>query len=78
MQNTTDRIVERVQAELQGARAQARETSAGHFEVEVVWAGFAGKSELDKQRTVLRAIKSLMAGAQAPVHAIDKLSTSVS
>ena len=72
---TTDRIIAAVTAELTGSVVQAREASAGHFEIEVVWQGFAGKGELDKQRAVLRAIKSLMSGDAAPVHAVDRLLT---
>jgi stress-induced morphogen len=36
---------------------------------------FAGKSMLESQRLVYGAIAHLMAGDQAPVHAIDSLKT---
>lgn len=51
--------------------------AGGHFEIRVVSAQFEGKKMLDKQRMVLRSIKHLMAGNDAPVHAIDKLETVV-
>lgn len=75
MPNTVGSIVTAVEKELVGAAVKAREASPGHFEIEVIWDGFTGKSELEKQRTVLRCIKSLMHGDAAPVHAVDKLIT---
>jgi acid stress-induced BolA-like protein IbaG/YrbA len=47
----------------------------GHFVIDVVSAVFAGKSRLESQRLVLGAVKHLMAGADAPVHAVDTLTT---
>ena len=49
--------------------------AGGHFELDVVSAQFEGKRTLAKHRMVLQAIAPLMAGANAPVHAIDRLST---
>jgi acid stress-induced BolA-like protein IbaG/YrbA len=45
----------------------------GHFEIAVTSALFAGKGTVEKQRLVYRAIKHLMAGDDAPVHAVDRL-----
>ncbi len=45
----------------------------GHFEIEVVSPAFEGKRVLQKHRMVLQAIKDLMAGDNAPVHAVDRL-----
>jgi acid stress-induced BolA-like protein IbaG/YrbA len=47
----------------------------GHFTIEVVSPIFAGKGMLESQRLVLGSIKHLMAGDQAPVHAVDSLKT---
>jgi len=47
----------------------------GHFEIRVVAGQFVGKSTLAKQRLVLGAIKELMKGENAPVHAIDRIET---
>ena len=47
----------------------------GHFEIRVVATEFAGKSRLQRQRIVLRAIAGLMQGDAAPVHAVDRLET---
>ncbi|WP_338046431.1 BolA/IbaG family iron-sulfur metabolism protein [Polyangium spumosum] len=49
----------------------------GHFEISVTSKVFAGKSTLEKHRLVLGAIAHLMAGNDAPVHAVDKLNTKV-
>jgi len=49
----------------------------GHFEIHVVSAAFEGLNTLKKQRLVYGAIKELMAGDNAPVHAIDRMVTEV-
>jgi len=46
-----------------------------HFEIRVVSHEFAGKRTLEKQRIVYTALKDLMAGSNAPVHAIARLET---
>jgi acid stress-induced BolA-like protein IbaG/YrbA len=51
--------------------------SGGHFEIKVVSAAFSGLNTLKKQRLVFGAIKELMAGDNAPVHAIDRMITEV-
>lgn len=45
----------------------------GHFEIDVVSEQFAGKRILAQQRMVYMAIKDLMAGDAAPVHAVDRM-----
>jgi acid stress-induced BolA-like protein IbaG/YrbA len=47
----------------------------GHYTIAVVSEGFAGKSMLESQRLVLGAIKHLINGDRAPVHAVDSLVT---
>lgn len=49
----------------------------GHYALKVTSSAFEGKSRLAQQRLVLSAIKPLMAGDNAPVHAIDTLITEV-
>lgn len=53
------------------------EASGHHFKIEVVSPVFQGKSMLESQRLVLGSIKHLMAGDNAPVHAVDVLKTRV-
>lgn len=47
----------------------------GHYEIDVVSQAFEGKSTLEKHRLVLTSIAHLMQGNDAPVHAVDKIST---
>ncbi|MFO0673567.1 MAG: BolA family protein [Polyangiaceae bacterium] len=47
----------------------------GHFTIEVVSPVFAGLGRVDAQRLVYGAIAHLMAGNDAPVHAVDTLKT---
>ena len=63
-----------VEAAIAGATCEAT-GGGGHFEIEVTAAAFVGKSLLDKQRMVLNAIAHLMKGDEAPVHAVDRITT---
>ena len=49
----------------------------GHYTISVISTAFAGKSMLESQRLVLSAIKHLINGERAPVHAVDSLATRV-
>jgi stress-induced morphogen len=49
----------------------------GHYRIDVVSPVFAGKTMLQNQRLVLSAIKHLIDGDRAPVHAVDSLTTRV-
>jgi stress-induced morphogen len=64
-----------IAAALPDARVQVSPNSPGHFEIEVVSPAFTGKSMVQQQQLVYSAIKQLMAGDGAPVHAIDRLRT---
>ena len=47
----------------------------GPYTIDVVSTGVAGTSVLERQRLVLSAIKHLINGDRAPVHAVDSLTT---
>jgi stress-induced morphogen len=64
-----------IAAALPDAQVRVAPNSPGHFEIEVVSPVFAGKSMVKQQQLVYGAIKELMAGDGAPVHAIDRLRT---
>jgi stress-induced morphogen len=64
---------ERIERELPGAVARVRAASAGHFEIEVECAAFAGNPRVRQHQMVYAAIAPLMTGDSAPVHAVDKL-----
>ncbi len=55
------------------------EVSGGgaHFEIRVTSSAFNGKNSLARQRMVYAAIAHLMRGEGAPIHAVDRLETSV-
>ena len=48
-----------------------------HFEIQVLSPVVEGKLTLEKQRIVYAALSDLMAGSNAPVHAIARLETLV-
>ena len=67
---------EQIEAALPGAEVEVT-GGGGHFEIRVVSSAFEGLNTLKKQRLVYSAIKDLMAGDSAPVHAIDRMITEV-
>lgn len=78
--STTDlcaALREAVLAAIPDAQVTAAANSPGHFALEVVSPVFAGKSMVQQQQLVYGAIRTLMAGDAAPVHAIDRLVTRV-
>lgn len=72
MMDTATEVKAAIERALPGAVALVR-GAGGHFEIVVTSADFAGKGTVEKQRLVYRAIKHLMAGDDAPVHAVDRL-----
>lgn len=62
-------------ARVEGASVTVTAGSGGHFTIDVVSPAFSGKSMLESQRLVYGAIAHLMKGDDAPVHAVDKLTT---
>jgi acid stress-induced BolA-like protein IbaG/YrbA len=70
--NINDQVKAAVLEALPGADVVVQGNN-GHFTIEVVHEAFAGKSPVAQQRLVLSAIKHLMAGDSAPVHAVDSL-----
>lgn len=68
----TDDIKLAIETAIPGAIAQVG-GGGGHFEISVTSEAFAGMRLLEKQRLVYKAIGHLMAGDDAPVHAVDRL-----
>ena len=66
---------EAIAAKLPSAGIEVTVGSPGHYTLAVTSGEFEGKTPLAKQRLVYSAIAHLMAGDNAPVHAIDKLHT---
>ena len=73
-EDTLAAIRDRVSEAIPGCTVTAA-GGGGHFTIEVVSDAFEGLNTLKKQRMVYGAIKGLMAGGDAPVHAVDSLKT---
>ncbi|MCA9682753.1 MAG: BolA/IbaG family iron-sulfur metabolism protein [Myxococcales bacterium] len=76
-QEIAQQLHQAIVAKLPDATVQVDIGSPGHYSLSVVSAAFAGKNLVNKQRLVYSAIAHLMAGDAAPVHAIDRLNTSL-
>ena len=66
-------LKEAIERAIPAAEVEVIAGGAGHFEVKVKSAEFAGQSRVEQQRRVYAAIGHLMKGETAPVHAIDKM-----
>jgi acid stress-induced BolA-like protein IbaG/YrbA len=70
----TEKLLKKtIEEAIAGAEVEVAASGAGHFELRVKAAEFAGQSRVAQQRTVYAAISHLMKGETAPVHAIDKM-----
>jgi len=69
-------ITRAIEEAIEGAEVDVSGGQGGHFELAVTSSSFEGKSTLERHRMVLGAIRDLMAGHDAPVHAIDSIRTS--
>jgi acid stress-induced BolA-like protein IbaG/YrbA len=74
-QDTLEDIHRRVTAALPDAQVHAT-GGGGHFSISVVSSQFEGLRTLARKRLVYGAITELMTGADAPIHAVDRLDTS--
>ena len=75
--DASDLLRKALEAAFPGAEIAVSSASPGHFELRVVSRAFEGKSRLQQQQLVYRAITQLMSGEAAPVHAIDRMQTLV-
>ena len=66
---------EAIVAKLPDSTVEVTIGAPGHYSLDVVSTQFEGKKPVAKQRLVYSAISHLMGGDDAPVHAIDKLTT---
>lgn len=62
-----------IEAAIEGAEVTVTAAGPGHFEIHVVSSAFDGLNRVKQQQLVYGAIADLMAGQNAPVHAIDKM-----
>jgi acid stress-induced BolA-like protein IbaG/YrbA len=69
------RLRAQIEAALPDARVEVEAESPGHFSITVESASFEGLSRVKQQQRVYAAIRDLMAGDAAPVHAVDRMVT---
>lgn len=75
MMDISSEIEKALQEKLPGAQLKIVSAGGGHFAIEAVSPIFDGKSRLESQRLILNAIRHLMSGDGAPVHAVDSIVT---
>ena len=76
-EEVTGRIRDAIAEALPGAEIEVESGGPGHFTITVTSAAFEGETRVRQQQRVYAAIAPLMSGANAPVHAVDKLVTRV-
>ena len=67
-----EQATQAIEAALPGAQVSVS-GGGGHFEILVISDAFEGKRILARQRLVYNAITPLMAGTNAPMHAVDRM-----
>ena len=72
--SVVDALREAIELQIPNSGAEVS-GGGGHFTIEVTSPAFAGKSMLESQHMVYRAIAQLMKGDAPPVHAVDSLKT---
>lgn len=72
----TNEIKQRIETTISGAQAEVIFGGGGHYALNVISDAFDGLSAVKQQQLVYSAITDLMAGNEAPIHAIDKMNLS--
>ena len=72
------RMKKAIEDAMPGAEVVVSAVSPGHFEIDVLSSEFEGQSRVKQQQRVYAAIRELMAGDRAPVHAVDRMTTRTS
>lgn len=73
----SDRLKGLIEETIPEATAEVRQAAPRHYEITVTAPAFAGQTKVRQHRLVYGAISELMQGADAPVHAVDRLETRV-
>ena len=73
-QETLAAVVRQIKAAIPDAVVEA-DGGGGHYTIAVTSRAFEGLNTLKKKRLVYAAITDLMAGNDAPIHAVDRLDT---
>lgn len=76
MQLPTDlssEIKQRIEQAIENAQVEVFQGGGGHYALTVISSAFEGLPQVKQHQLVYGAIKDLMAGHDAPIHAIDKM-----
>lgn len=76
-ESTAKELHTRIANAIEGAEIAVQALSPGHFEIHVASQVFEGLSRVKQQQLVYAAIAPLLKGDAAPVHAIDRLQTTL-
>ena len=74
----TDTIKQRIETAIPNAQVDVMVGGDKHYALKVISETFAGLTQVKQHQLVYSAIKDLMAGNDAPLHAIDKMDLRVS
>jgi acid stress-induced BolA-like protein IbaG/YrbA len=66
-------IKHRIEQALPGAKVEVFSGSDRHYEISVISETFADMTPVKQQQSIYATISDLMAGDNAPVHAIDRM-----
>ncbi len=76
MESSSDlssKIKSRIEKSILNAQAEVLSTGNRHYSLSVSSDSFNGLTQVKQHQLVYAAIKDLMAGDDAPIHAIDKM-----
>lgn len=66
-------IKSRIETAIKGSQADVTDNGNLHYSLTVTSSTFSDLSQVKQHQLVYAAIKDLMAGHEAPIHAIDKM-----
>ena len=69
----TTEIKQRIENTIPDAQGEVIQGGNGHFSLKIIAEVFEGLSPVKQHQLVYSAFADLMSGANAPVHAIDKM-----
>lgn len=69
----TVKLKHRIETTLPSSQVEVIEGGNGHYALTVISEAFEGLTQVKQHQLVYSAFTDLMAGANAPVHAIDKM-----
>ena len=74
----TDKIKQRIETAIPNAQVDVMAGGDRHYALKVISESFDNMTQVKQHQLVYAAIKDLMSGNDAPIHAIDKMDLRVS